>query len=899
MPLLKKVIGFISRHFNIFLILVVLISFGQMLWMQVWEDDHALFFKLAHIKEGAGYFGEGPFGVGVYSYAATPFIPIYWLFGHRIEAYFGFLLLLYVITTLFVYKVFSKILGETSGKVAGFLYAAGYIASDGVWRMANSATSSISLVVISLFLICYWKFYKDRKLFFYFLALFFYFLGVEFEISRMHYFIAVVVLIEFIFFAFKKPVGSLIAAIVRLAPFVIICVLKVASSDPRGVFFQDFVLAIFRLDFLKYFGFISSVGNLVFPDWLTNLFSEWDKHSSVGAIRPTVLFLITLPGIIFWLTLKGNSLRKVLLPLFLLVTYLWAFLAKGLFSTPTHSLAPSEYFVLALGGYVLIFAALTFLLLKKGRDLFLFLFLWMLINISIFSAVSPQVVLPTIHRYFSHSFFALVGILALLFSSFEKKKILGKLGKGLIIIFGITNIMQSVTLENNILLTRSFPVKKFFEQFSSYVSEVKRGDVFYFDVSDSSQHYYRHAIATAQMPETTAIAWRYEIDRYDLKLTNDFGELLKIVEEDKTPAEKIHTFFYLEKNLVDTSYKTREFLEGNSKDKIILPGLPISSNEILTPGELGTTWKQEDIILNIEKPVDSEVPTKVRLLISATAARNLTFPLTQSAFSLDEVSGVFWTSDSERMKAFDYQNLKKKFIDSSTYAVSSEWQNRRLKNVSDSDPESVWQSDRTVWGEEKTFIQIALPELEEVSKVVWLAGSARNFPVAYEIEISEDGGNFRVIKSVYDTGADPTKPQVVNFEPVYARFIRMIITQTLNTDSPMVAEFWPVSSRHADLDIIWAEDFLGSPLSYVDSDSSFNQTLKNVGGKGKIKVYWLTDKSNLWQTNENSKIDVVYNGKAGWYKIMIPASGDSLLRLRISDFSFPGTVNLENAEISH
>src|SRR3989344_150521 len=152
MRFINAVLKWFSNNYIFFLILLVLISYGQILGLYVWEDDHALFFKLAHLKEGAGYFGPGPFGTGIYRYAAVPFIPIYYLFGYFVPAYFGLILLLYLITTIVIYKVFSTVISETAGKVASFMYGAGYIVSDGVWRMANSSTTSISIILANLFL---------------------------------------------------------------------------------------------------------------------------------------------------------------------------------------------------------------------------------------------------------------------------------------------------------------------------------------------------------------------------------------------------------------------------------------------------------------------------------------------------------------------------------------------------------------------------------------------------------------------------------------------------------------------------------------------------------------------------------------------------------------------------
>ena len=116
--MVNHIVVFLKNHFCIFLALVVLISYGQILWMQPWEDDNALFVKLSHIQDPVGYFGTGPFGSGVYRYAAVPFIPIYHFFGFNTVPYFVLLLILYLSATLVLYKVFTYIFGKTPANVS-------------------------------------------------------------------------------------------------------------------------------------------------------------------------------------------------------------------------------------------------------------------------------------------------------------------------------------------------------------------------------------------------------------------------------------------------------------------------------------------------------------------------------------------------------------------------------------------------------------------------------------------------------------------------------------------------------------------------------------------------------------------------------------------------------------
>mgnify|MGYP001609329405 CR=1 FL=1 len=168
--MLSKLGYIVKRYYWVIILLVLFVSYGQTLFMLPWQDDNALFFKLAHIKEPAGYLGKGIFGEGPYKYTAFFYYPIYLIFGFRPFFYFAFGLLLYTVSIYVVYKITVKMLDKNAGMLAGFLYAGGLIASDGYIRIFNSAITSLSVVLVLLFFYAYWKFYKEKMNLWYFLS---------------------------------------------------------------------------------------------------------------------------------------------------------------------------------------------------------------------------------------------------------------------------------------------------------------------------------------------------------------------------------------------------------------------------------------------------------------------------------------------------------------------------------------------------------------------------------------------------------------------------------------------------------------------------------------------------------------------------------------------------------
>ncbi|MFH1827132.1 MAG: hypothetical protein ABH812_01705, partial [bacterium] len=104
------------KHYWLILLFILIVSYGQILFMVPWQDDNAIFFKLAHIQESAGYLGKGVFGEGPYKYTAFFYYPSYLMFGYSTFYYFALGFLTYFLSTLVLYKVIAKVIGEKFGK---------------------------------------------------------------------------------------------------------------------------------------------------------------------------------------------------------------------------------------------------------------------------------------------------------------------------------------------------------------------------------------------------------------------------------------------------------------------------------------------------------------------------------------------------------------------------------------------------------------------------------------------------------------------------------------------------------------------------------------------------------------------------------------------------------------
>src|SRR3990167_7107996 len=107
---MNKVFIFFQKNFILFLFLLVLISFGQLLKMTPWQEDNVIFFKVAHIDEQAGYLGKGILGEGPYRHTITPYYLLYKIFGYNIPVFYSLMLLSYFFSTVCIYYLAKEIL---------------------------------------------------------------------------------------------------------------------------------------------------------------------------------------------------------------------------------------------------------------------------------------------------------------------------------------------------------------------------------------------------------------------------------------------------------------------------------------------------------------------------------------------------------------------------------------------------------------------------------------------------------------------------------------------------------------------------------------------------------------------------------------------------------------------
>lgn len=895
----------ITDRFIWFLLLIVLISYGQILGMYVWQDDNALFFKLANIEGKAGYLGAGPIGDGPYKYTVTPYIPIYWLFGFNTFYYFGFNLLLYFISTVVVYKLFCRLFGRFGGQISGFLYACGFIASDGYIRLFNSVITSVSVILVCLMIGCYWQYYLEQikkkspkmtTIWFYFGAVISYLLAVELARARTHYLIAAVIVFELLFLTFRQKTRSMVASLVRLIPFLVVFYgYFIHNADHRSGSVGTVAVSLVRGSYYQSYGFLASLSNLELASWLPNF---------LYIVQEKLLNMVGRGGALLWFSSILLSLVLIGLIKFqpkwrgwwvfsLGFLWIWTLVSKRIFGAIELNLAIFEIYLGYLGGLLLFGAGLVGFVFRVR--IYIFLLVIVLANIAAYAAYNPVVAYESINRYLAHSFLAWVGILGLWASQVNRKSRWGQILITGIILWGVINLGSAVFYQQQILRDRSRPARQFYESLKTDLPHLEKGSALYFDVAPGAEGYFREAFSVAQMPETTAIAWRYGIDRYDLALFTNYLDFAKYVNLHQVPENKRYSYWYQKSGLTDT---TKTLLSAGQESQNWLANEAMLSSKLKIKNDGKVSVGSQPVITFSLANSASVTPVKVKFNLVASQAdlKSIAFPYFDS--SRRNTSQI--SKDSQlRQDALNYLKFKKNLEKNAKITVNNSWQDRVVGNISDGNFNTVWQADRIKWKDQTGAVTIDMGGNQLISQLVWANGYANNSPVNYSIEVSSDGQSFTQVKKVsLRRRIEPNELQLEQFQPVSTRYVRLIITNTLNNDAPAISEISVVPAELSKLDINLAEGFINHPFDFIPSWEVYNRDMIMLENTGTSQMFWKNNKVTEFQTSPALKLNIRYDGLIHNYEVTLPAGGTELLNIRFSEFSVPGEIVVKDLVVS-
>ncbi len=879
---------FLDKYFLIILTLLVVISFGQIILMQPWQDDNALMFKLSHIDEPVGFLGRGIFGEGPYRYTATPYYVFYRLFGYNISLFFGLALVCYLLATFSIYWLFKTLVDKNTGRLASVLFAANYATSDSFIRLFNSVSSSLGVVLLCGLIISYWKLLKSGRWQWYILALIIFWLSSELVFVRFHYLIAGVILFEVIFGLASLRVNTLVKSFLRVIPFFIIFrLVYLLNGDSRLSEAVGNIGLILSGKLENSWSLFTGLGQLIIPDKLLSIVSVIASKIIVNPYHQILAINGGLFLVFGWMVFRLSRSGKITKLGYVLISLVWLMVSRQIYLM----LPPTTPYLSLLVGFVgglVILAIIIYGLSQQNQTTKLCVFLLALAVANILSYIiyDPTLFIGVYNsRYLVHSYVGLIGVLAIIATQSKRKLIYV-----LILGWGSLNLFMNIVNQREIVNERSLPIANFHDQLRQAIVRVQLGGVLYFDLEDSPliKVRFSDAISSSQMPETAAIAWRFGLDRYDFDLVTSFDDLRQVVKAKQIPTEKIYSFWYSKKGLVNTTDELRLVLKSGRGQESIQVNLPALSKLSLDKSMMRSV-KQDDIVLDINNPISSVGPITLDLTIQA---KRVDTSLFSYPYHRTDTDNVIVTYPLElRNTTLRYGRYKELSARNFSYTGSDEWSDRVVENIHDSDFGTVWQSDRTLWQKNPAVVSIDMHELLMIDSLFWVNGFADTTPVDYLIEGSEDSQDWRQLKRVtVRKRIDGGQIEVVKFEPQLVRFVRVTYLETFNNDSPAIAELMPVPAEYSQLDLNKTEYFLRDPFGYIPQQSVFDEELGLLNYQGKLRYFWWSDKSDRWLTENNSEIKVTYDGLPHHYTISIPAGGTKLTKIMLSNIQIPGDI---------
>ncbi|TSC64474.1 MAG: Uncharacterized protein G01um101493_116, partial [Microgenomates group bacterium Gr01-1014_93] len=794
-----------------------------------------------------------------------PYIPIYEMFGINIPIFYFYALIFYFIAAVSVFLLARQLTkNNILALFAGAIFSAGFIGSDGIFRLFNSVQTSYSIMFVCLFFTFLLRFARKTNKWDYLIALVLFFVALETAFIRTSYLIFPTIVFLILFLNWRK-IQDCVRNIIIVAPFLIIYKYIFSYSvDARAGLVKDYVNGILtgRFDYLH--SFFGTLGNIVLPQPVQVILFDSVSKSIYYMEQLLVLELVFLVGLIFLINVILKSRNRFTRILFSILPVLWFvfiqvyFLNSEYIFTHSGEVDAVGIFSNFIGGIFLILqGSIILLLLKYGGNLakiIIFLNCWLLANILAYSTYLPFTPLESINRYLTHSLAPYAILLPMSLYFFRKKT-----GILVLTVVIFTNMILSVAYQRQFIEEKSIPTIKFYAQLKKYLPDIKKGSVLYFDVANNrnSQQEFRDFFSVGSMPNTTAIAIRYGIDRYDFSMTSDYREFLSFSEG--KPEESLFSFFYGPEGLVETTSITRINLEnGRDLELADLSGLQKTNLSLVTPA-----------ILKFRAKVNPQVTVHENCTNFVKVGKDLLFGylLSRNAF---------------------YRDVKIK--------TSSQERYQRSSLMVDESRGTLWRGNRGWWhynSIEEVIVDLGSPK--SVGQLLWVNGYANSTPTDYAIETSLDGEKWNNVKNVNEGGKKPNGSVVKDkFPPQKSRYVKLVIKQTFDNDSPAIGEIEAVEDKYVDIDKDNIQRLETEALC-AENKVEFQEVgrfIKNWGIPG--KVIWKTDKAE----KNVAKFNFIADGEYHNYSVFLSSGGTKVTDLKINSLEISADILISDLNIN-
>lgn len=851
MKIVKKTFPFLA------VVAAALLAYGQTLRMYFWQDDSAIIFKLQHLQGPAGSFGEGIIGSGPYKYLISFFVPFFQFF--KLEPFYYFLVgFLSYLVVVFVFSLLAKALfkdikdkgAKTAVFFATLVFAAGYVGSDIMFRISNSWQSNLGLILAILSFTLFIKSLKERngKLIYYLLSLFLFLACTEFVYVRSHSLVFPILAIDILIASCQLKIRKILWIALRQIPFWLIFYVRYLKGESMGSSaLTKIINDLLHGKFEILTGFIATIGNGFIPDILQSRFIRFFP----GRFNILYLLLFVVITWVIFSFFKLEKSRKYLATAFLFLGYL---LNRYFIGQDLYWYRTKEAFIAGASGiYVsILLIFLTIFLWKKYKAIAISIILGYLIFVSqIFGYFIqyPDSIFSTTHRYLNYPFIGYSLVIAGI--SYALFKVNKKTGIFLLSGVVVTNLVLGVHYQFKLIKDRSIPTRAFYINLKSFVPSVRKGATFYFDVKADPflRQQFNDFFSVGSMPNSTALAIYYGVDRNEIKFITEIDDLLFKLSTKEINSENLYTFYYGDEGLINTTLNFKEALSGGSKK--VFAGTPVMLN----------------------------VPIKVHL-----EEGNISYPYSFSGkkrrdFTIEEKRNFIAYFNSRRNY---YQNVHAESL--------SEWKFQEIANIIDDNIDTSWRGHRIYWHDNRhDEVLLDLGTAKVINRLVWVNWIRTLAPTGYEIETSVEGERWLKVKEVLKGPKREDGERVTEvFSDVPARYVRLNISETQSGDAPAISEIEVVQSQH-NLDINKAFGFLYDPFAYIENISEMNIVLSGIYPFLNVRANWKTDKGGGFRDQPVKSINEFYY----FNEILIPG-GTKFLDLNLKVVGAPLVITRQD-----
>lgn len=891
---------------SILIAIATFAAFAMTLKLWWWQDDFALLFKMQHITEGAGYFGAGVWGGGPYRGLVAPIYPFFKSFGLEPLGYFAIAIGIRALAAVTMYLVSrllfrDRLLALTSALIVATTMAS----SDTMLRIQNSYQSFLGLTVVlatTAAAVLSFRAQGWKRVAWYLVSFGLLWASLEGFYVRSHGAALALAALTVIFLANRSWKAWLEIAL-RLIPIILLFRAYYLSDTESGnrigmltSFVKENPLEALTTPLLTF-------GNTLMP----NTLADWISATLAGS-GPLIATLTLGALALVWLwriPLATRTRALIVGSVAILGAFGYAALTRVQTTQDAQMLLP--LLVFSIGALAtIITTGVHFWKNELGLGkIILAALAWIGASFLIYYAQYPSTLMDHRHRYLIYALPAIGWLLvSVIWLATERAKTKWLFG-GIVLVIVAGSIVGNTRYFSHIAASRSTPTKQFYAALQDAVPTIPKGSIVYLASAPDplTQEHVKQFFSVGSMPNATAIAIWYGIDRYDFTFVEGVDEFLAETVKQNVPLEQLFVLGYsAEGGLKDYSATVREIL-GVGKTIALAP-----SWEGKTEIDFNEGRGVQPLFEKSELDLSGILPALVTGTVRIEALPDTQLPdlyadvsvPTETASGQTLLSHEPFTITGPIENAFRFLSARAEFRRTTQIATQSQWRGQEREYLIDGDRQTTWLGHRIEWHEKSSeTITMTLPNMQPIEGLYWVNGHKTRTPTRYVIEGKDDNGTWNELAHVEKIQELPSgAEQIDRFPAKHVGQIRLTILDTFEHDAPSLGEIFPVPAGLADVNLtttgILEDRPFGASLkreerkyasAYVKEQGAQILGLYNVDRRG-------------WRLEQMAHASVPL-GESATFELRLPGGAQLLEGIRLTGFSVPAHVELTNLALRY